>query len=381
MTGSLTQYIVLNLFLLFVFFLVGRNISKGGNYWKNAFWAILFFVLIIGSRYGRGNDYFHYIDVYVYDLEPTQHLFTWFNSFLKWIGLDPFFIFFVYAIPFVTAAMVLMEPMKKYAAWMFPLFIVANTMFEEYVIRQALSYSFVYLFMWELVFHDNHKWQMKIPFLLLYFICATSIHSANSIVIVFFTVLYLLVKKPISIIITVPLYIFFSYVFPSLFDMSNIAPIFNFLSDTGDDKFVDYNESLDFWTDTEREGSEIYLRNPIIKFWESFGNIALIIFGTRLFKKRPDLRKSYLPFFNYYLIGTYIGKAFMTLEIFRRMGDIMMRTWFIPIALVLYYTDIKKEKFIYKIIYIGLLFWGWDYFKLIFMRKDMILFMWDVVNF
>lgn len=380
-TFYLIQYVGLNLFLLLVFFLIGRNISKGGNYWKNAIWAILFFVLIFGSRYARGNDYFHYVDVYIYDLEPTQRLFTWFNDFLKWLGVGPHYIFFVYAIPFVTSAMVLMEPMKKYAAWMFPLFIVANTMFEEYVIRQALSYSFVYLFMWELVFHDEHKMRKKVPFLLLYFACATSIHSANSLIMVLFATLYLFVRKPVSILITVPLYIFFSYIFPTLFDINNVAPIFNFLSDTGDAKFEAYNETIGFWTNTEREGAEGYLRKPIIKFLESYGNIALIILGTKLFKENKDLCKNYLAFFNLYIIGTYLGKAFMTLEIFRRMGDIMMYTWFVPLGLVMYYFNFKKEKIIYKIVSFGLVFWAWDYYRLMFKKGEMIHFMWDVINY
>lgn len=380
-TYNLIQYVSLNLILLLIFFITGRNISKGGNYWKNAFWAILFFVLILGSRYGRGNDYFHYVDVYIRDLEPSQHLFTWFNDFLKALGVGPHYIFFVYAIPFVTCAMVLMEPMRKYAKYLFPLFIIANTFYEEFVIRQALSYGFVYLFMYELVFNDKHKKKKKIGFLLLYFACSTSIHSGNSIIMVLFAALYIFVKRPITILATVPLYIFFSYIFPNLFDTSQLAPVFQILSDTGDSKFEGYNDQFDFWTNTDREGSEGYLRNSVIKFLETYGNIALIILGTRLFKRDKELCRTYLPFFNLYIVGTYLGKAFMTLEIFRRMGDIMMYTWFIPLSVVLYHFHFRKEKIVYKIISLGLVFWLWDYYRLLFKKGDMILYMWDVLNY
>lgn len=65
-------YITLNLVLLFTFFVVGKNAARTNHYFKAVFPAVLLFVLIQGSRYNRGNDYLHYVDVYLYDLEPGQ---------------------------------------------------------------------------------------------------------------------------------------------------------------------------------------------------------------------------------------------------------------------------------------------------------------------
>lgn len=378
------QYILLNIFLLFVFFLVGKNISKGGDYWRSAIWAILFFVLIFGSRYGRGNDYFHYVDVYRLDLEESQRLFTWFNHVLQFLGVGPHYFFFFYAIPFVTFSLVLLEPMKKYAIYLFPLYIVANSVFEEFIIRQALSYSFVFLFMYELSLNTNRTLNFKIPYLLLYFLCSYSIHSANGLIVLIFLALFLFVKRPISIFITAPLFIFFSYVFPIFLDSSGIATIFEILASSGDEKFQGYNDNVDFWTNLDRDGAEQYIRTPLIRSLETFGNLSLIILGTKLFEEKVELKK-YLPFFYLYIIGTYIGKGFMTLEIFRRMGDVMMRIWFIPLALVLFYFPTLQLKsrcrFLYKILFVGLAFWIWDYFRYVFMKGNMILFMWNIDNY
>ena len=77
-------YIILNLLLLFIFWYGGLRISKGDNYWKNAILCIVAFTLVLGLRYGRGNDYHHYVYIYVNGYtEGTQRAFVWLNSFLN----------------------------------------------------------------------------------------------------------------------------------------------------------------------------------------------------------------------------------------------------------------------------------------------------------
>lgn len=62
---------------------VGSQVSERKHYWKYCLLIILFFTLIEGVRYGRGVDYMHYVDVYKYDLEDNQILFTSLNRFLR----------------------------------------------------------------------------------------------------------------------------------------------------------------------------------------------------------------------------------------------------------------------------------------------------------
>lgn len=53
-------YIFLNLFMLIVFIVTGRLISKDKkNYWKYAKWPVITFTLILGLRLNRGHDYIH----------------------------------------------------------------------------------------------------------------------------------------------------------------------------------------------------------------------------------------------------------------------------------------------------------------------------------
>lgn len=67
-------YIFLNLFMLIVFIVTGRLISKDKkNYWKYAKWPVITFTLILGLRLNRGHDYIHYMEVYLYDLEKSKY--------------------------------------------------------------------------------------------------------------------------------------------------------------------------------------------------------------------------------------------------------------------------------------------------------------------
>ena len=56
-------YVLLNLILLFVFTVAGINVSCRRSFWGNAFICSIFFIFIVGSRYGRGNDY---LQVFLY---------------------------------------------------------------------------------------------------------------------------------------------------------------------------------------------------------------------------------------------------------------------------------------------------------------------------
>lgn len=65
-------YVLLNLILLFVFTVAGINVSCRRSFWGNAFICSIFFIFIVGSRYGRGNDYLHYASVFIHDEDIKQ---------------------------------------------------------------------------------------------------------------------------------------------------------------------------------------------------------------------------------------------------------------------------------------------------------------------
>lgn len=141
-------YIFINLLLLSTFVIGGYNVKKGGSYWKNALSCSLVFVMVMGSRYGRGHDYLHYVDVYINGDLSNQYLFLLFNEGIKSIlGIGKYFIFYVYAIPFILCGFKFLKNFQNVANLAFPLFLMSMTYFEEYEIRQALSFSFVFLFL------------------------------------------------------------------------------------------------------------------------------------------------------------------------------------------------------------------------------------------
>lgn len=148
-------YIFLNLFMLIVFIVTGRLISKDKkNYWKYAKWPVITFTLILGLRLNRGHDYIHYMEVYRYDLEKEQVLFTLFNHFLKSLDTGAHWIFIWYSGAFILGAMFFLKSIREYSKWVLPLFLISFTTFSEYMIRQAFGYTFVFIFM---LFMFNEK--------------------------------------------------------------------------------------------------------------------------------------------------------------------------------------------------------------------------------
>jgi len=379
-TYSLVQYIVLNLLLLLVFFLVGKNISKGGNYWKSAVWAILFFTFISGSRFARGNDYMHYIDVYQWDLEAEQYVFTWFNHVLKALSVQGYFIFYFYAFVFVSCMMVFLQPFKKYANVVFPLALMATLAFEEFQIRQAFGFSMVFLFTYELMF-AQHKKKTKLLLCALYFILCIGIHSGNVFILLLIIFFYLLFRRPIPLVFSIPAYIIASYIISNIGDLGFLQPIMDFLnSGDSDSKISQYAGNADRWFSADAY-DDIYTRNPIVKVFETLGNIALLYFGYKdIVKIKADTWLK--TFYNMFIVGTLLQKGFMNLEILNRMGGDIMIFWFIPLAHIIKDRKLilKRTNFFEKIFLIFLLWWLYGYAKYIFYPQKMTLFLWDFLN-
>ena len=139
-------YILINILLLLIFYYTGKEIAKGKSYWDNAILCIIAFTLALGLRYGRGDDYFHYQDFYVYGYDEGQQIvFTWINTISKWMGVGSYYCFLVYSFIEIVCAMIFLKRYRKFAQFLFPMFLIAVIHFNEYQIRQALGFSFVFL--------------------------------------------------------------------------------------------------------------------------------------------------------------------------------------------------------------------------------------------
>lgn len=379
-------YILLNILLLFIFFQVGRRVKDcTSNYYHLTLPVILFFVFIQGSRFNRGNDYMHYVDIYKYDLEENQVLFTFMNNTLKTIGFEGFTFYYIYALIFIICAVVFLKCYKKYALYIFPFFLISILMFHEYMIRQALGTSFIFLFLAALskIKFENAKINgnllrtniKNILFCLVSGFMAYSIHSANLIFVVMASIGFLFYRRAISPLISIPGVILGNYVFQHSFDYSLLSVPLQMLA-SADDKMASYAGNADNWFSSSGFNS-IYVRNPFVLVLEVWGCSSLFYFGKKALDNYDPSPLSY-TLYNLFVVGYVFQGIFRQLELLNRMCFAISRFWFVPLAIVLYYRSFLVNKWNEKILFVGMIFWIYEYAKFIFYRQEPTLFLWDI---
>lgn len=255
------------------------------------------------------------------------------------------------------------------------------TYFEEYEIRQALSFSFVFLFM-DTFLNIRQLNRKKVSELALYFMGTLLIHSANILFIIVFLGFIYGYRKVINYKVAIPLLLFCAYFFVKYYDISYIMPILNLLGGLNQ-KFAQYSQgnAAEAWFGTDAFQLE-NARNPLIQFMEIVGNSSLFYFSYKLIKNKNTVKdKSILSFTNMYILG-YCGKqAFLYLEILNRMSGLFQRMWFFPLSVVLTTIRFSKLSLIEKIMYISMIFVMYDYLKyLFFPNPNMDMFLWDKPN-
>lgn len=375
---------------------VGSQVPKRKHYWRYCLLIILFFTLIEGVRYGRGVDYMHYVDVYKYDLEDNQILFTSLNRFLRSLGVSADYAFMVYAFPFIIGSLVMLKPLKKYACYMFPLFLMSIISIHEAFIRQVLALSFCFMYIRllneEINAIINRKISInKIICLISLVLVAYSIHSVTIIAIFVVTVLMVFIKKPLPWIYTVPLLLLGKFVISKSFDFSYLNDLLSFLGSSSD-KFAGYTEDADRWFSAEGM-NDAYTRNGAIEFLETFGCCALLYLGRKVLIKLYDISSVtktnasivvsnrnlclMITLFNASVIGFLILETFYNLEIVRRVAYCWNIFWFVPISLILYYRKSKIFNTFDRLLMLGFTYWLWEFIRFLFVWADTPMFIWD----
>lgn len=372
-------YIFLNLVMLAVFGIAGVCISQDKtNYWKYAIWPVIVFTLILGLRLNRGNDYVHYMQVYIYDLEANQVLFTSFNHFLQYIGTGPHWIFMWYSGAFVLGAMFFMRSLSRYAKWVLPLFLISFTVFSEYMIRQAFGYTFVFLFIM-FMFDDDMTKMKRWTCMFVCFYLSYGIHSVNAITCIISVVIYYFIRRPFTPLVTIPLYLLASYYIQQNFDFSYLDGALSLLGEHND-KFASYTDNAGRWfsEDAIQEG---FKRKPLIKVFQTLGDCSLIFLGYKLLHLKEIHRMTFL--YNTFVFGAIFSQSFYTLELLRRMGDCMYWYWTFPLAYVLCNRTVVvkafKMQFVGRMMMFFLVFYCYDYLKYLLLREnEMFHFLWDL---
>lgn len=426
-------YIFINLVLLLIFVSMGRYAEKGGSYKFASGVCIIAFTLVLGSRYMRGNDYAHYIEVFNRRTEADQHLFTWLNDFLAVIGINAYGSFFVYAFIFSCSLFYLLRRYKPYAAYMFPLALIALIFFHEYMIRQALGFSFVFMFIDQLLTLEgyskvnmadgdepyeslgqdecvNSKFPAESYFVsladesqqlaetyphdvkmqeskrksyflcILFVVCTMSVHTANMIVIGLVAFFALLMRRrTIPFYVAIPSMLVCSLFINKIIDFDVIAPYVNLLQGTNT-KFDTYIENSDYWFGEEGV-SNAYTRKIYILYLELWGYSVLFWLADRM-SRHMDLGYVFATLLNITIVGSLIMMTFRELEIIHRIGYVLTMLWFIPLSICLYHLKDFEFKIWEKIPLLGLFWWLYEYIKYLFMRTDgMTSFLWDMQIF
>lgn len=328
-------------------------------------------VLTEGFRYDRGVDQLgvyapYYIHcnsglIFSHDFEP---LFVWLNQ--TWNRIDPFLtyipfgsIFVVYSLLEWIMMLIIYNNYKNESRFFLLLGLISVFVTFENFIRQGLAISMTFA---AIGLYNNRK---RIPALLLAF-ASIFIHSGNlAFVAILIVFIFVFKKKPLSIKITIPLFIFFEF-FVGLDSVFNIlVNVTSKLNISDSSQFSGYVNNTDY-IQSEMDLAEEWQRGPVTEIMTALRYIALFYIGWYLCKRLPKL--SYV--YNTFVVCSLLFEPFRLYGTLSRafIGGSLL--WFIPLSISLFYWNKIKDKVVrYSIVYV-ILFTILLTGKLVFLNPD-----------
>lgn len=335
---SITEHIVLYLILFITF--IGWSkytpiLNKKSSFWIFASIPIVFYMLIVGSRYGWGPDYLFY----KYRLEraltyPEEQLgFKFLNQLIYKLGFNYVGGYMVYSLIFVLCAFILIRSYGAASKYMYAFLIPVSLQFVTSAIRQGVALSFILLFV---LFINKKKWtQAFICFLLGY-----SIHSSVLITAALILGFYFLTDKPINWRISVPLYIICTFLFDGAV-LGNYLAAFLKQYVVLDNKFQSYIDDADSWFSADAS-NDIYTQSTFALIMSSLYYIVYMILGFFSLDKIGNKRIVYI--FNSTVFGIIFYRVFFFFEILRRIAEPLIMLSFIVLGYTLLcYTVVAKK--------------------------------------
>lgn len=371
-------YIVIKLIELFIFFVVGKDISKlkdDKSYWKTALPAIITFALVDGLRYMRMTDYEG--NLWRYELtnadfyQNSDILFSTAMYFCKItdIGFTGFMI--IQAAFLIFALFVLLKRYKECAMYALPILLPIIYMNENFT-RWFAAISFIIIGYTYLI---DKKYIKASIFML----CAALTHYAIILVFPFLILHSFFNKKTISPYISVPIFIIIS-LFGNISTFTIIPTIANLILDIG---LISPSSSLaTHLRMTEALIAGEYLKMGIVqtsmlgKFIDLIKYIPIMFFGAKI-----ATEKNAVSFYNFVIIGLLLTPIFSQVELLGRYSSFL--TMFIYIIAALYFNDAFKKKGIeYIIAIISLFLFIYPQISLTLFRgrEDQMMFIWDSIE-
>lgn len=321
------------LFIGFVFWgKYGSSTKNEINFWMYSLMPILMYSVITGCRYGWGPDYPAYKlrleNALTYDEEQLG--FKWINQTIKLLDIDYVGGYIIYSLIFITSAFILIRSYRKVSSYMYYFLIPATLLFVTSAIRQGLALSFVLL---ALYFLNKKNWLAIVLSVLIGY----SIHNSILITVVIIGAVYIFTKKPISWMISIPLYLFFTF----LFDPARIGFISEYISKyvSLDNSFQGYIDQSDIWFG-EEAATDIYEQSLFALVTSSLFYVSIIYLGYVALKFRSHPHIVYI--YNVVVIGIIFYRVVFTFEILRRMAEPLLMLYFIVLGYAFYIICTKK---------------------------------------
>lgn len=327
------DHIILFSFLFWLFFQITEkqqsNLQK--DYWKSLLPLIVFYILIVGLRYGWGNDWWGYRSFYsIPALEniDEEKGFAIINLLLQSAGANYTIATVVYTAIFLLSSLFLIRGYcnNKY---MIALFLPATLLFNTAMIRQAMAFAFMFIAL-RFLNEKKYKYALLFGFIML------NIHGSTIMfagIVVCFYFLQIIYEKPLPIYITIPLYLICV-----LFDRSVGLYIGNNLSDFMSsievaDHFKGYTEYADSWFGVDALNEE-YKQSSLALILNTLSDISLFCIGYFVLSKHPNDKITYL--YNTATIGAIVFRAGLQMELVHRIGQSLQLFYFVPLGYAFY---------------------------------------------
>lgn len=340
---SIIEHILLFSFLLCLFYVWGKyfyNITPANKFWLHAVVPISLYSLIVGSRYGWGPDYlfYKYRLEHAFTFEEEQWGFKWLNQAISGLGLNYVAGYIIYSFIFIVCAFLLIRSFGKISKYMYAFIIPASLQLVSNGIRQGVALSFILLALY--FFNKKNWWGLAIAILI-----GVSIHTATLITAVIIAAIYFISKKPISWKISIPLYLFFTF----LFDVSKIGFIAEYMQYlTLGNKFQSYVDNADEWFG-EDAAEQKYAQGPVALVLSSLFYIGIIYLGYVALKIKNFRGVTYL--YNTVVIGVIFYRAVFLYEILRRIAEPMVLFYFVILGYI--FLIYEKKNRLYRLRNIG----------------------------
>lgn len=319
--------------LYFISFLLLRYQPKRitTRFWPSVALFIFVYTIVVGSRYGWGNDYLSYKSQYENLLleEGADYGYYKLSLIENALGFSFWAHISLCAFLYVSGSYYLIKKTGAPNSWMLILFLPITLLFSTYAIRQSLAISIIYFFIGLFVFNQGRmkKYQLFISLLLIIF--AISIHFASILFLIPF-LLFCLFKnvKAINWKLVVILYIL------TIIFKDRIVDYLNEIIETYlpqldlDNHFQGYADNINKWVG-EDAAEDKFLYSGFYKYFVYLLNICILFISG---KKLSNNNRNVAIIYNIYAIALILQEIFFSYEMMRRILDPFVLLSFIPLG-------------------------------------------------